>query len=81
MEEMEAYSITEEQIDELISISPELFFETGSKEFINGMSNPKTEKIWRIISIEVFHNEKIKKFFIKELLEHSINQGKIYSKK
>jgi AcrR family transcriptional regulator len=81
IKEMEAYSITEEEIDQLISISPEFFFETGSKEFIKGMSNPKTEKIWRILSIEVFHNDKIKKFFIQELLESPINQWeKIFTK-
>ena len=74
IKEMEAYSITDEEIDQLISVSPELFFETGSREFINGMSNPKTEKIWRILSIEVFHNEKIKTFFINELLEYPISQ-------
>lgn len=74
IEEMGTYSLTEEEIDELISDSPELFFEIGSREFINGMSNPKTEKIWRILSIEVFHNEKIKKFFINDLLESPINQ-------
>ena len=77
IEEMGTYSLTEEEIDELISQSPELFFETGSREFITGMSNPKTEKIWRILSIEVFHNEKIKKFFINELLEYPISQWEI----
>lgn len=77
IEEMGTYSLTEEEIDELISQSPELFFETGSREFISGMSNPKTEKIWRILSIEVFHNEKIKKFFIDELLEYPISQWEI----
>jgi len=81
IEEMGTYSLTEKEIDELISDSPELFFETGSREFINGMSNPKTEKIWRILSIELFHNEKIKTFFINELLEYPISQWeKIFTK-
>lgn len=73
IDEMGAYSLTEEEMDELISDSPEKFFETGSREFISGISNPETEKIWRIISIEVFHNETIRKFFISELLECPIN--------
>jgi len=81
IEEMGTYSMTEEEINELISDSPELFFETGSREFINGMSNPRTEKIWRILSIEVFHNDKIKKFFVNELLEYPLNQWeKIFTK-
>lgn len=79
--EMEANSLTEDEIDKLIAMGPEVFFETGSKAFITGMSNPKTEKIWRILSIEVFHNEKIKKFFIDDLLESPINVWeKIFTK-
>ncbi|MTK63470.1 MAG: TetR/AcrR family transcriptional regulator [Methanobacterium sp.] len=74
IDELGAYSLTEEEIDKLISDCPEMFFEIGSREFLNGMSNPNTEKIWRILSIEVFHNEKIKSFFVNELLESPINQ-------
>lgn len=74
IDELGAYSLTDEETDKLISSSPEMFFETGSREFLKGMSNPKTEKIWRILSIEVFHNEQIKTFFVNELLESPINQ-------
>ncbi|ADZ08532.1 transcriptional regulator, TetR family [Methanobacterium lacus] len=81
IDELGAISFTDEEMDALISESPELFFETGSREFFNGMSNPKTEKIWRILSIEVFHNEKIKTFFVNELLESPINEWeKIFTK-
>jgi AcrR family transcriptional regulator len=69
MSEIEASSLPEEQMDELIATSPDAFFEIGAKTFIERMSTPKTEKIWRILSIEVFHNEKIRKFFVEELLE------------
>jgi AcrR family transcriptional regulator len=74
IDELGAISLSDEEIDVLISESPEMFFETGSREFFEGMSNPKTEKIWRIISIEVFHNDKIKTFFVNELLESPINE-------
>jgi AcrR family transcriptional regulator len=70
--ELESSSLTEEQIDELISMGSEVFFEIGAKQFIERMSTPKTEKIWRIISIEVYHNEKIRKLFVDELLEAPI---------
>lgn len=72
MSELEASSMTEEKMDELMSLGPEVFFKEGARQFIEGMSTPKTEKIWRIISIEVYHNEKIKNFFVKELLETPI---------
>ncbi|UTB33692.1 MAG: TetR/AcrR family transcriptional regulator [Methanobacterium sp. ERen5] len=74
IDKLGAMSLTDEEMDVLISESPELFFETGSREFFNGMSNPETEKIWRILSIEVFHNEKIKTFFVNELLESPIKE-------
>ena len=47
--EIEASNLPEEQIDELILMGPDVFFEMGSKMFIERMSMPKTEKIWRII--------------------------------
>lgn len=81
IDQLGAMSLTEEEMDLLISESPEMFFETGSREFFNGMSNPKTEKIWRILSIEVFHNENIKTFFVNQLLESPINEWeKIFTK-
>jgi hypothetical protein len=53
--------------------TPELFFEIGGRAFIERMSAPKTEKIWRIISIELYHNEKIRNFYKKVLLEDPID--------
>jgi AcrR family transcriptional regulator len=55
--------------DNLMSKGPKVFFEVGGKAFIERMSSPKNEKIWRIIAIEIFHNIKIRNFFRKELLE------------
>lgn len=68
MSEMAESSPPEEEMEKLLE-TPELFFEVGAKAFIGRMSAPKTEKIWRIISIELYHNEKIREFFKKELLE------------
>ena len=58
-------------MDKLLE-TPELFFEVGARVFIQRMTEPKTEKIWRIISIELYHNEKIRELFKKELLEEPI---------
>jgi AcrR family transcriptional regulator len=55
--------------ENLMSKGPKVFFEVGGKAFIERMSSPKNEKIWRIIAIEIFHNIKIRNFFRKELLE------------
>ena len=55
--------------ENLMSKGPEVFFEVGGKAFIERMSSAKNEKIRRIIAIEIFHNEKIRNFFRKELLE------------
>lgn len=68
MNEMAMSGPPEEEMEKLME-TPELFFEVGAKAFIGRMSAPATEKIWRIISIELYHNEKIREFFKKELLE------------
>lgn len=68
MAEMAMSSPPEEEMEKLME-TPELFFEVGARAFIGRMSELKTEKIWRLISIELYHNEKIREFFKKELLE------------
>ena len=68
MSELTLSNPPEEEMEKLME-TPELFFEVGARAFIGRMSVPKTEKIWRILSIELYHNEKIREFFKKELLE------------
>jgi len=65
----------EEEMDKLME-TPELFFQVGARDFIERMNTPNTQKIWRLISIELYHNEKIREFFKKELLEAPINGWK-----
>lgn len=72
MSELTLSSPPEEEMEKLME-TPELFFEVGGRAFLERMSVPKTEKIWRIISIELYHNQKIREFFKKELLEVPIN--------
>ena len=71
MSELASSSPPEEEMEKLME-TPEIFFEVGSRAFIERMSVPSTEKIWRLISIELYHNEKIREFFKKELLEMPI---------
>ncbi len=73
MSELAQSGELEGNINKLMDQGPEVFFEVGGRLFIERMSRAKNEKIWRIISIEVYHNEKIRNFFRKELLEEPLN--------
>jgi len=61
----------DEEMDKLME-TPELFFEVGARDFIERMNTPNTQKIWRLISIELFHNEKIREFSKKKLFDAPI---------
>lgn len=66
-------SLSKEFEDDLISQGPEVFFKVGADMFISQINTPEMEKIWRLVSIEVNHNPKIRNFFKKELLEGPID--------
>ncbi|MDD1763123.1 MAG: TetR/AcrR family transcriptional regulator [Methanobacteriaceae archaeon] len=71
--ELSQSSLNEEVGDELISQGPEVYFKVGAEKFISQVNTPKMEKIWRLVSIELNHNEKIRNFFKKDLLEVPID--------
>jgi AcrR family transcriptional regulator len=71
--ELSQSSLNEEVGDELISQGPEVYFKVGAEMFISQVNTPKMEKIWRLVSIELNHNEKIRNFFKKDLLEVPID--------
>lgn len=48
---------------------PEEFFAVGAKMFMERSYTAQMEKIWRLICIETYRNEKLKEFFKKQLLE------------
>lgn len=66
-------SPSEEALDQLIDQGPDIYFEVGARMFIERVNTPTMEKIWRLVSIELYHNEKIRNFFKKELIEEPIN--------
>ncbi|MDO8870116.1 MAG: TetR/AcrR family transcriptional regulator [Methanobacteriaceae archaeon] len=72
IKEMEQTGFPEEEMDKLLEESPEMFYHAGSKMFEERMHNPKMIKIWRLLLIEMYHNPKIKEFFLKELIETPI---------
>lgn len=73
VEELSQSSLPVDVGDELISQGPEVYFNVGAEMFIKQVNTPKMEKIWRLVSIELNHNEKIRNFFKKDLLETPID--------
>ena len=63
----------EEEEDLLMDQGPEVYFKVGAEMFLEQINTPTMEKIWRLVSIEMYHNEKIRNFYKKELLEEPIN--------
>jgi hypothetical protein len=49
----------------IVSMGLEKFMTLSSSVFTEWMKDPFMEKIWRIICIELYHNEQIKKFYSK----------------
>lgn len=77
MAELYQEDVPEEEMDALMDQGPEVFFEVGAKMFIERINNPTMEKIWRLVSIEMYHNEKIRNFYKKQLLEEPINSWEV----
>ncbi|MGB9978900.1 TetR/AcrR family transcriptional regulator [Methanobacterium sp.] len=73
MSELQQSGPPEEDGDLLMDQGPEVFFEVGARMYIERINTPEMEKIWRLVSIEMYHNEKIRNFYKKELLEQPIN--------
>ncbi len=61
----------EEEMEKLME-NPEMFFEVGARTFLERMNTPKLGKIWRIISIELYHNNKIRNFYKNVLFDEPI---------
>jgi AcrR family transcriptional regulator len=71
--ELSESGFEDEEAMDLIQQGPEVFFNVGSRIYMDRINTPEMEKIWRLVSIETFHNEKIRDFFKKELLEEPLN--------
>lgn len=52
----------------LEEVGIEKYMEIGSKAFMERIMDPRVSKIWRVLSIELYHNKKIKDFFIQTML-------------
>jgi len=58
----------EQTANRAAEIGLENFFHEFGSFYLGFMSDPTTQKIWRIIAIELYHNDKIKRFFQKNIV-------------
>jgi AcrR family transcriptional regulator len=65
-------SLSEEESADLMDQGPEVFFEVGAKMFMDRINTTQMEKIYRLVCIETYRNEKIREFFKKELLKEPL---------
>lgn len=71
--ELNQSGLPEEEGADLMEAGPEVYFDVGAKIFMDRINTPQMEKVWRLVSIETYHNEKIREFFKKELLEEPLD--------
>ncbi len=54
--------------EQLLALGPKKFMQYGSRAYMQYINTPRIGKIWRIISIEVYRNERIRMFFQETIL-------------
>lgn len=65
--------LSEEQENILLNKSPLVFYNYGSEIVKSQFKSLEMIKILRLIFIELYHNDKIKEFFLKEMIENVTN--------
>lgn len=73
IEEMKNDEISLTQANENLNVSLDYFYMAGLKLYISKLSKPNMMKITRIILVEAYHNEKIRQFIKKEMIDGPIN--------
>ncbi len=73
MNELYQSGFSEEEESALLEESPEAYLQQGARMYMESINTPQMEKIWRLVSIETYHNDKIREFFKKELLDAPID--------
>lgn len=57
---------------DLLTQSPEAFLKCGASMYMDQINTPTMNKIWRIISIEMYQNENIRHIFLESMLEEPL---------
>ncbi|MBZ9570262.1 TetR/AcrR family transcriptional regulator [Methanobrevibacter sp. TMH8] len=68
MENMNKITITKEDEEKFLSQSPMMLYHYGSEGVKSQFKSVEMIKILRLMFIELYHNDKIKEFFLKELV-------------
>ena len=69
---MNEAEISEKQMEKLLKQNPKVIYHFGSESVKKQYSQLKMTKILRLIFIELYHNEKIREFFLNEILNKPI---------
>ena len=69
---MNKAEITENHMKKLLKQSPMALYQFGSKSVKTQFESLRMIKIMRIIFIELYHNNKIREFFLKEIINEPI---------
>ncbi len=68
--ELSKSDLSEEPLEALLEkYGPEGFMGIGARAYLAKINKPRVAKIWRIVSIELSHNEKIRKFFRETMIQ------------
>ncbi len=72
MDVMSSSGPPEDITTEMLAQNPEAFLKFGASMYMDQINTPTMNKIWRIISIEMYHNENIRQIFLKNMMEEPL---------
>jgi len=70
--EMAKTNLPSEEAAALMQEGPEVYLERGAQIFLSRINTPQFGKIWRLVLMESYHNEKIRDVFKKDLIEEPL---------
>jgi AcrR family transcriptional regulator len=74
MAELSRYDTYEAPMEALLAeYGPEEFMNIAARTYLQSIDRPRIAKIWRIIAIEIYRNEKVRKFFRSTMVQVPIN--------
>lgn len=61
-------SLPDDETASLMEEGPEVFFTNGAQIFLASINTPQFGKIWRLVLMESYRNDKVRDFFKKEVM-------------
>jgi AcrR family transcriptional regulator len=65
-------NLPDEETVSLMEEGPEVFFTRGAQIFLARINTPQFGKIWRLVLMESYRNDKVREFFKKDVLEEPL---------